>query len=157
MLKNYYEQLNRRQQLQTQIGVFVGIVLLFWLIIWQPVFERNSFLEQRLLQKSNQFEWMEGAAKTLSAVAGNGSASLSGSQLRQKVSQTASQLGLVINRIQESRNDAIQVQFEQVEFNKLLTLIDHLKLAGADLQRISLTKDDTPGFVSVQLVIGVAP
>ena len=63
-------------------GIFAGIPLLVWLLLWQPLLDARASAEERLAQRQQIYSWMQGAAAQVTPRAGEGSHSAPSVALR---------------------------------------------------------------------------
>lgn len=138
-------------------GIFAGIPLLVWLLLWQPLLDARASAEERLTQRQQIYSWMQGAAAQVTAARGRGQSlgTVSGSP-QQQITSAARQFGVNISRIEPQSNGRFLVQVAMTDYNSAVRFIDALLMAGMPLDSLSMGRLDVPGRVSLRATLGGA-
>jgi len=153
-LKNRWQGLQTREQkiLRYSVG-FLGL-LLFYLLIIDPVYSGRDDAEQRLRSAQEAFSVAQRQAFDLKASSSNPGTSESGSLLTQ-VESSAQQQGLrnALRRLQPSGNNQIQVSLEGASYDQLMQWLGNLNQQGVRAQRVDIQLDRKTDLLGVQLLL----
>ncbi|MBD1391102.1 type II secretion system protein M [Neiella sp. HB171785] len=146
-----WQQLQQRERRLLIAMAVAFAVLVFYLLIWQPLHNSVTTGQQRLQAQQNTLEWMRTSVSRVllsrSATA-QSSAKVSGS-LSQRVNRTASQHKIKLSRIQPQK-DELSVRIDKAEFNALLAWLQTLQRQRVEVTSIDLSRDDDAGMVQVR-------
>ena len=143
----------REQQILRRSAIILGL-LLFYLLIIDPVYSGRDNAEQRLHSSSEAFSVMQQQAFDLKAALSNTGVSGSGSLLTQ-VESSAQKEGLrnALKRLQPSGNNQIQVSLEGASYQQIMQLLSNLHLQGIKAQRVDIQVDRKSDLLGVQLLL----
>jgi len=153
-LKNRWQGLQTREQKILRYSVvFLGL-LLFYLLIIDPVYSGRDDAEQRLRSAQEAFSVAQRQAFDLKASSSNPGTSESGSLLTQ-VESSAQQQGLrnALRRLQPSGNNQIQVSLEGASYDQLMQWLGNLNQQGVRAQRVDIQLDRKTDLLGVQLLL----
>lgn len=128
-MKASWRRLARREQRVLAAGGLIGLVVLAYAGIWEPLNERRATLSARLAETEGELEWMQEAAAKLQAMSvdpqasGPSRASLVGTI---DAAANASDLGGSVQRVQPDGNGAVRVWLEEVPFGTFVTWLAEL-------------------------------
>jgi type II secretory pathway component PulM len=154
VLKNRWQGLQTREQKILRYSVvFLGL-LLFYLLIVDPVYSGRDDAEQRLRSAQEAFSVAQRQAFDLKASSSNPGTSESGSLLTQ-VESSAQQQGLrnALRRLQPSGNNQIQVSLEGASYDQLMQWLGNLNQQGVRAQRVDIQLDRKTDLLGVQLLL----
>jgi len=154
VLRNRWQGLQTREQKILRYSVvFLGL-LLFYLLIIEPVYSGRDDAEQRLRSAQEAFSVAQRQAFDLKASSSNPGTSESGSLLTQ-IESSAQQQGLrsALKRLQPSGNDQIQVSLEGASYSQLIQWLSNLHQQGVRAQRVDIQLDRKTDLLGVQLVL----
>lgn len=136
-------------------GLFAGIPLLVWLLVWQPLLDARASAAERLAQRQQVYSWMQGAAAQIREARDRGqSPSVLGGSPQQQITSAARQFGVNISRIEPQSNGRYLVQVAMTDYNSAVRFIDALLMAGMPLDSLSIGLLDSPGRVSLRASLG---
>jgi type II secretory pathway component PulM len=143
----------REQQILRRSAIILGL-LLFYLLIIDPVYSGRDNAEQRLHSTHEAFSVMQQQAFDLKAALSNTGVSGSGSLLTQ-VESSAQKEGLrnALKRLQPSGNNQIQVSLEGASYQQILQLLSNLHFQGIKAQRVDIQVDRKSDLLGVQLLL----
>ncbi len=149
----WYGLQTREQQLLRYSAVILGL-LLFYLLIIDPVYSSRDDAEQRLHSTQEAFSVVQQQASDLKASLSNPGSSESGSLLTQ-VESSAQQEGLrsALKRLQPSGNNQIQVSLEGASYQQLMQWLSNLHQQGVKAQRVDIQVDRKSELLAVQLLL----
>lgn len=148
-----FANLNRREQLWLTAGALISLTLLFILLVWRPLNTANMQLQKSLQTKENLLSWMQAVADEVQQFKAAGIDIAPGQPLPERTQQLVRELGLNADPPRSSNDGSLELRFEQVEFNRLLTLLDRSSRDGAILQNLSLQALPQSGYVSARLTL----
>ncbi len=154
VLANRWQGLQTREQKILRYSVvFLGL-LLFYLLIIDPVYSGRDDAEQRLRSAQEAFSVAQRQAFDLKASSSNPGTSDSGSLLTQ-VESSAQQQGLrnALRRLQPSGNNQIQVSLEGASYDQLMQWLGNLHQQGVRAQRVDIQLDRKTDLLGVQLLL----
>ena len=146
---------SERERRTVFIGVAVGIPLIVWLAIWQPLLSWRAEAEQRYESRQQTLEWMQSAAATIQAhrsAGKTGSMAFSGSP-EQMITRSASALGLAISRIEPSGERRFNVFFADAPYKQFLQFVDQLQKQGLIIESLTMGQLPQPGQVSIRMTL----
>lgn len=151
MIKEYLDDLSTSERYRLLIAFIFIMSLVLYLFVWSPLYERNESLKQTLTQKQQLLLWMEESAAIVSA--DNKPEEISDlATLQRLISSRARYHEISLSRLQTLASGKIQLQIEQVSFNKLLDFVDFLTAEGASLEQVTIKRGNVAGAVSAGLV-----
>jgi|GEM_PF-976240 len=137
------------------IGVAVGIPLIIWLAIWQPLLSWRAESEQRYDSRAQTLEWMQAAAATIRAhrqSGKSGAGGFSGSP-EQMITRSAAALGLAISRIEPSGERRFNVFFADAAYKPFLQFVDQMQKQGLIIESLTMGQLPQPGRVSIRMTL----
>jgi general secretion pathway protein M len=154
ILKSRWDGLQAREQQTLRYSAVVLGLLLFYLLIIDPVYSGRETAEQRLRSAQEAFSVAQRQVADLKASASNPQASASGSLLTE-VESSAQQQGLrgALRRLQPSGDNQIQVSLEGASYSQLIQWLSNLRQQGVRAQRVDIQLDRTTELLGVQLVL----
>ena len=143
----------REQQILRYSAVVVGL-LLFYLLIIDPVYSGRDMAEQRLRSAQESFSVAQRQASDLKAASSGPATQQSGSLLTQ-VESSAQQQGLrsALKRLQPSGDNQIQVSLEGASYDQLVQWLSSLHQQGVRAQRVDIQLDRKTDLLGVQLLL----
>ena len=149
----WYGLQTREQQILRRSAVVVGL-LLFYLLIIDPVYSGRDNAEQRLHSTREAFSVMQQQAFDLKASLSNPGISDSGSLLT-LVESSAQKEGLrtALKRLQPGGNNQIQVSLEGASYKQLMQWLSNLHHQGVKAQRVDIQVDRKSDLLAVQLLL----
>ena len=154
VLKSRWDGLETRDQQILRFGAVVLGLLLFYLLIIDPVYSGRDTAEQRLRSAQEAYSIAQRQAADLQASASDPTTSASGSLVTQ-VESSAQQQGLrsALRRLQPSGDNQIQVSLEGASYSQLIQWLSTLHQQGVRAQRVDIQLDRTTELLGVQLLL----
>ena len=149
-MKEWWQQLQlREQQLVMGMSIFVGL-LLFYTVIWQPLNEGLTQAESKLARQEQLLTWVsEGSVQYIQARQRGASKGSSGS-LSSIVNKTAARNEIKVSRMQP-QGDNVQIWIDDVSFKTLLKWLQFLATnEGLIVKNIDLLRGEKSGTVQVR-------
>lgn len=137
------------------IGVAVGIPLIVWLAIWQPLLSWRAQAEQSYNSRQQTLEWMHSAAAKIRShrQSGKPGAAVIGGSPEQMITRAASVRGLAISRIEPSGEQRYNVFFADAPYNQFLQFVDQLQKQGLVIESLTMGQLPQPGRVSIRMTL----
>ena len=155
-LKTYYHHQSPRDQLALKVlSGFLSISLLIF-VVYLPTRDYYFEARQAFLDQTELLTWMEQNRDNIQInTEGPGIPDPNASSLLNLVSDAAEIHQISITRYQNQRDNTLQLWLTKVEFNLLVAWLNDLNHNGAvQIQDVSMTKSEQPGFVDAQIVLG---
>ncbi len=148
-MKEWWQQLNiREQKLVAAMGSVIGIFLLYSLI-WQPLNDNLAKSTKKLARQQALLTWVNDSTARYKQINKNGIAKGKGS-LSSIVNRTARSSQITVTRMQPQGED-LQVWIDEVAFKDLLKWLEKLSLSeGLQVKGIDLSRGDQSGAVRVR-------
>jgi|TARA_B110000902_G_scaffold241809_1_gene292527 general secretion pathway protein M len=148
-MKQWWQELNvREQKLVAVMATVIGIFLLYS-IIWQPLNENLAKSTKKLARQQALLTWVNNNTARYQQVNTSGNTKSRGS-ISSVVNRTASNYRITVTRMQPQGNE-LQVWIDEVAFKDLLKWLDQLSISeGLQVKGIDLTRGEQPGVVRVR-------
>ncbi len=155
-LASLSQSLAERSPRERQIllaGIGIGVPMLVWLLIWQPLLNMNSAAAQRVEQRRATLTWMQQASAQVRALQGQGAQQRTVAAPNQFITREAARLNLQINRIEPVANNRFNIWLAQADYLATVRLLDALHRQGFSIDSLNLAKQGEAGMVSVRLSV----
>ena len=157
-LKAWWHPLSLREKQAVAIGGSLLFIFLVYQCMWKPYLNHMESMRQRIISEQKTLLWMQSADKIMQM--GNKSSAKSKSvSLVVFLSQMQGQIKLAgleqyLTQLKQSANDSIEIHFQKVEFDKLITfLIDVMKKRPVSVTQMLVIAGDAPGYVSADIAM----
>ena len=135
-----WQRLQPRERLSlTLLGSFL-LVVLFYLLLWQPAQQRVSDAQTYFQQERDLHAYLEQNTELARQMSRSNPISLAPEQLQGLVTQSAQQSGLVIESFDIGSDGSLQVTLPGASYASLLRWFDELQAAGAGLVEVSISQ-----------------
>ena len=159
-MKQWWSNLNVREQRIFIAGAAVLLILAVYLFAWEPLVKERSRLQgsvQKLREDSN---WMQQAARQVKQLRGSGAVARKPvTSLLGVINSTARPVlkGAELKRVEEDRSAGVRVWIESAAFDDLVVWLGDLnKRYGIDASSVSVEHTAKPGRVNVRLILQVS-
>ena len=155
-ITEYWEGLQPRERLMLFAGGIAVLFALVYFLLWQPVMNARTEMQQEVLQQRALLLWMKDAAneaKSLRGVTGQKVKGLGGQSLLSLVDQSAKQEGLggAMKRV-EPDGKQVRIWFEAASFDRLIAWLEKIsKNNGIRVVSATIERADGTGLVDVRL------
>jgi len=149
-LKQWWAQLNTREQrLVVAMGGAV-LTLLLYTLVWQPLNTNVENSKTKLASRQALLTWVSENSARYQSIKPNNSGQKLGGSLSSIINRTAGKYQLIISRMQP-QGDSLQVWVDEVSFTQLLYWLEHIvNNEGLKVQAIDIASSDKPGEVRVR-------
>ncbi|KPK39873.1 MAG: hypothetical protein AMJ69_04420 [Gammaproteobacteria bacterium SG8_47] len=158
-MKEYFDNLSPREQRIVIAGGVAMLILLLYLLIWQPFVGKIAKMEQQVDVQRQELKWMREAAQEVSALRGAGAgatAARSGQSLLGTIEQTArrAKLGDALKKVQPDGEAGARVWLEDVAFDDMLKWFDSLSTqGGVRVVELSVDRQEAAGRVDARVLL----
>ena len=155
--KEWWAALAEREKRMVSVGTVVVGCFIFYAVIWGPYLNRVDGMRQRVQSEQKTLLWMKSADKEMRKIQGQTTTKaqqITPVALLGYLQKLISQKGMdaAMTQLKQSSNDAVELQFQKVEFDKLVTLLMQVvKEQRVVIRQMSATADSTPGLVDAEL------
>ncbi|MGB5338968.1 MAG: type II secretion system protein M [Gammaproteobacteria bacterium] len=131
-LQQWFEGLQQRERLMVILGAAAFLLLMLYLMIWEPMFSRYHNLKSAVAEQQESLAWMQQSAGQIKALQGSSSRGnaqgLGGRSLLSVVDQSARSGGLggSIKRIEPDSNKGVKIWFEGASFDQMIIWLGNL-------------------------------
>lgn len=159
-MKDWFAGLEPRERQLIISGGVILLVMLLYLLVWEPIARDNESLKLRYQNSQQLIDWMEDAAEEAKAlqtkIKASGPASKSSNQsLLGVIDRTAksNKLGPSVKRVQPDGKTGARVWLENAVFNDVIKWLEKLQRnEGVRLVTTVIEKQDDEGLVNARLV-----
>ncbi|WP_455206619.1 type II secretion system protein GspM [Kaarinaea lacus] len=160
-MKEWLDNLDPRERRILIIGAVTLLVVLMYLLAWEPLIKNTATLEKSNRENQELLQWMEQSAeeaKQLQAKlqASGPAGSTQGQSLLGTIDRTAkiSNLGKSVKRVQPDGQSKARVWLENASFNDTVKWLESLqRQQGIHIVTSVIEKQEEPGLVNVRLVL----
>ena len=154
VFKTRWQDLQTREQNLLRYGAVILGLLLFYLLIIDPVYSGRDDAKQRLRAAQEAFSVAQRQVFDLKAASSNPGTPATGSLLTQ-VESSAQQQGLrsALKRLQPSGDNQIQVSLEGASYSQLMQWLSKLHQQGVRAQRVDIQRDRNSDLLGAQLLL----
>ncbi|MDZ7802477.1 type II secretion system protein M [Thiohalophilus sp.] len=157
----WWQARNIRERWILAVGGTLAVIVFAYVGLWEPLVKQRAALEQELVELRETHAWMKQAAATIRArtdqsgtLAATDDRSLIG--LVDRSARNAG-MGEQLNRVQPQGDYGVQIWFERVAFDRLITWIDELEQSsGARVTALQVEATGASGLVDVRLNLEMA-
>ena len=158
-VKAWWSRLTLQEKGAVSVGGSVLGLFLFFVLIWSPFLSHLDTMRKRIKSDESALSWMQGADVKIQAIESQEKDSTKSispvalmSELQKQVNQNA--LGQSLTQLKQVSNDTIEMDFKQVEFDKVITfLTSTIKEHRVSIDQFSATAGGAPGLVDIQMVL----
>ena len=157
-MKAWWESLSARERLLVAGGATLTLALLLYALAWQPFQASSRRLRQSVAEQRAELASMRQMAQEIKQLGGSSGKPLpaDGRSLLTLVDQTAraAGLGAALKRVTPQGEDRLGVQFDAVEFDKLIPWLGalerdhHIAIINLSVDRATAT-----GLVNARLIV----
>lgn len=156
-MKQWFSGLNTRERRILMIGAVVLLVMLVYLVIWEPFDSRRSQLRASVEAQRNTYAWMLQASKEVKRLSGRGNrVKRHTGSLLGTINNTAKTglAGAIIKRVEEDRQQGVRVWIEQVAFDDLVKWLGKIQQQyGIRVSSLVSERHSKGGRVNVRLIL----
>lgn len=156
-MKQWFSGLNNRERLIVSGGAIMLLILLLYLMIWEPLNSKRAQLQTSVEAQKNTYTWMQQAAREVRQLSGKGAGvkKHTGSMLG-TINNTAKPVlrGAILKRVEEDRQQGVRVWIEQVAFDDLINWLGQIQQQyGIRVSSLVSERHSKAGRVDVRLIL----
>jgi general secretion pathway protein M len=158
-MKEYFDNLSPREQRIVIVGGIAALILLPYLLFWQPFVDKIAAMEKRIGAQRQELSWMRAASREvdeLRGVGGTAGTVRGGQSLLGLIEQTARQakLGGMLKKVQPDGETGARVWLEDVAFDDMLKWFDSLSAkGGVRVIELAVDRQDAVGRVDARVLL----
>ena len=155
-LIEFYETRESREQLIIVLGIPIMLMLLFYLVAWEPIFQANEKLKNKHANEQRFTQWFNQQSALLSS--DSQQFDWTTNSLPSVVESTLNKQGLSPwkKRIFQNQRQETVITFEEVPYNRLVRWIKQLNLEYQVVFRnLNMTAKDKLGVVDSKLTLAI--
>jgi general secretion pathway protein M len=158
-MKEWFSNLQPREQIMVLSGAVVLVILMFYLIVWDPLNKSVDTLENTVTEQESLLKWMQNAAAEAQRLRGTQTRPAtrgSGQSLLSLIDSTAKsgQLGGALKRVKPDGDDKVHVWLENASFDDMVKWLESLQRTYAiEVLTITIDRQDIPGRVDARVVV----
>jgi len=156
-LKQSLKSLNPRERLIVIAGAATLLVLALYLFAWKPLIEKQAALNTSIKSQQIAYHQMLKLAAEAKQLKGTGSfKAISGGSLQSIINRTAKSAlpGAIIKRVEQNRQQAVQVWVDQVGFDDVVKWLGNLQQTkGVRVVALFSERATQTGRVNIRLTL----
>lgn len=157
-LRNWLDSLQPRERYIVIAGSIALVFILFYLLIWEPVFNKLEVEQQQYQSQRQLLGWMKDTNQEIQSLRASGNATISqfsNQSVSSLVDRSAVSMGIKNNiSKQESGKKGVKIQLRQADFDRvILWLNDMQQKYGIQASNIQFEKQEESGAVNVRLTL----
>lgn len=154
-----YQQLQKREQNMLLAMSVVVIITLFYLLIWEPLFNASTLESERLQSQKKILLWMQDAQQQVAELRSSGqliSPAVANQSINTLIERSAISAGIrsAIDKLDSDGKQAMKVQLKSVEFDKLMQWLGKLQNEyGITPKHVTINRLEEAGMVNGRLTL----
>lgn len=151
-MKDWYLAKSARDRMVILAVAFLVLVTLLYVLVWHPMSTRIAEREQNIRNAENNLEFMlEGQARIRASGGVSGQQQLTSDKAPYLlVDELIRKAGIKLpERVEPTGKDGARVQFSEVEFDKLVSVIAELERYGLNVSTMNISRKAN-GIVSAR-------
>lgn len=156
-MKAWWETLSIRERLLIIGGLGLTLILLGYVLAWEPFQTSYHQLQQRTAEQRTELIWMRQAAREVKRLSGiTGAPPVGDSRsLFTLVDQTvrAAALTNAMKRVTPQGEDKLSAQLDGVEFDKLISWLGTLDDHRISIVNLNVDRASTTGLVNARIIL----
>ncbi len=156
-MKNWFLQLNQREQTSLLVlALALGLYLLYQ-VVWSPLDERRDRLAVQNLGVAASLQRVDTMVSELLQLRDSGTPTTARRNLTSLINQSTTRRELQVNRLQPNSSGEIQVRLESAAFDDLLAWLHDLEYReGLLVREVSITQSGAAGRVNATVRVAQA-
>lgn len=158
-MKEWFENLQPREQLIILVGAVICVIVLLWAIIWNPITTKTTALRESVSDQRELLTWMQDSSARIQALEGSntGGAPVNTSvTLINAVESTSKRNGLrnAITNMKPDGDSKINLDIKGAKFDDMIVWQGQLtKQYGIRAEQFSAKATDQPGLVDARITL----
>lgn len=156
-MKQWFSTLNSRERRILISGFIVLLIMLTYLLIWEPLVSESASLRTSVEAQQKTYAWMQQAAQEVRKLSvHSGNAKKPAGSLLGTINSTAKPAlnGAILKRVEEDRQQGVRVWIEQVAFDELVLWLGQLQEKhGIRVSSLVSERHGKDGRVNARLIL----
>lgn len=155
-MKDWFEGLSQRERLALALGALALAVMLFVILVWQPIVSKHGELADTLDRRTADLAWMTTAAAQIKALEGSASEAPVTDErtLIARVTTELKEAGLQADQIRPEGENRLRLTLEGVSFTAMLAPLERLRNRyGVRVREAAVESTDRTGVVDARLLL----
>lgn len=158
-MKSWYNSLTPRERNLVIYGSVIAALILFWLLIGKPLYNKHKSLTEEIQAKNNALELMKGQSiqiKQLQLQGSGGSAQKTTGNPQQLVEKSLQtwRLKPALQRMQSQGADAVRLTLKDAKVDHFMRFLHELENKYTlGIENLSMTADKEPGLADIRLTV----
>jgi general secretion pathway protein M len=157
-MKDWFMGLDMRERKLVAGGVALLVLLMFYLLVWEPVAVGYHDLKQNVAAQQETLDWMKQASHKVKALQGSargGARSLGGSSLLAVVDKSARSAGLgpAIKRVEPDGSKGVKIWLEGAAFDPMVLWLGKLSRSYGVNATVVTIEPQGEGRVNARLTL----
>jgi len=150
-----WRELMPRERLLIAGGGVLLLVVIVYAALWLPLRHDLARMRASVPLERGQLDLMRQQAQLVQRLRSSRTRGASSGNLLTLVEQTSVSQGLkqAITRLEQDGSNGVRVSLDEVDFNALLSWLDHLQKQGARVENATLDARPTAGVVNARLLL----
>lgn len=160
-IKSWWLTLALREKQAVAVGGSLLAIFLVYECMLSPLMDHVAEMRRQISSDQETLTWMQTADKEIAKVHGANkpnSQTLTPVVLLSVMQKEINHAGLTqyMSQLKQANNDAIQVQFQKISFDKLVSLLlAVLNEQNVNIAQFTVTADNQPGIVNADIVLKI--
>lgn len=163
-LPSFFNRMSDREQLSLILMSLFLVLTLFYLMLWEPLFQERERLIAKVESDLHEYHWMQGAVAVWKQYE-----MVSRKERKGKLPKGKSLLGVVdasakrfklkdsLRRIEPDGKHGVKLSFEEGAFDSLIKWLGVMEQRyGVEVSRMNITRQEGPGVVNARISLQVA-
>ena len=157
-LNQWLDTLEKRERHIVIGGIVALIIMLFYLIIWEPITENYNTQLQKYNSQRQLHSWMKNASaeiRSLKSSGGNNASRFKNQSISSLAERSAVSTGIksFIEKIDQNKK-GVKVKLKAANFDLIIRWLNDLQTKyGIISRKVSLEKTDVSGAVNAQITL----
>ncbi len=157
-MRDWFDNLSLRERALVLGGGLLGLILFYWLLVWEPMVRQSAQLEAGIQEQARVLGTLHQAAEQVRVLRAQGGSAPQQSRrsLLAVVDGSSKQAGISeqIKRMQPEGQKSVRLWMDDAPFDDLLRWLDQLEAQhGIRATAASIDRQDRSGTVKVRLTL----
>lgn len=157
-MKEWFLGLNQRERLIVGVGGAVFVVMMAYLMIWEPIMDGARQTQEKVVSQEKLLAWMQQSAAEVKRLRGGATSSggqlIPGQSLLSLIDSTAKSAGLgnQVKRVKPEGSNKVRIWLDAVAFDKMVTWLEKLiQTYGVQVNSTVIDKANANGTVNANI------
>lgn len=158
-VQHWYNSLQKREQYLVSATAALLVVMLFFLLIWEPLFNNIEEQQSRLSIQKKTLSWMQDAEQQVAELKQSGniiSPAITNSSISTLAERSLISAGIrtAVDKMETTGSAELKVQFKTVDFDRLIQWLGNLQNSyGIASKHVTINHTEQSGQVSARVTL----